>query len=155
MKNQRLKQFAASFLIVLSLFASSISAACSCSHEMKDGEHCQNSVETKNEPHAAHRYLHETQNASAHCHDNKTDSAKIASISEGECCCLAQPAPRAVAKTENVKIEKQQAAILSATKIEFVLIHQIVSIETARFAAPFYLSDSFHNLTPGRAPPRL
>lgn len=156
MQKQRIKQLGASFLIVLSLFVSSISAACTCSHESKIGEHCQNSTETKNDEHAAHEHSRETSGANVHHqHEEKTNSSQFASMTESNCCCVVQLAPRAVAKAENVKIEKHPAAILPATPLEFALNHQPISIKSGEFFKAFYLSDSFHNLAPGRAPPRL
>lgn len=142
MKNERLKQFALSFTVVLSLFASSFAAVCTCSsHEQDAAEssHCQQEVKEV----SAHR----------HSHENSVETVS-ASFSETDDCCCVQSAPRAFAKTESVKIEKQTAAVSHVAPVEFKSISQRASIKTVAFAAPFYLSDSFHNLTPGRAPPR-
>ena len=140
MKNQRLKQFAAGFLIVFSLFVSSVSA-CTCSrHEEKaetDSSSChEHSQEKKVESH----------------HDADSPQTVQTLISETECCCV-QPARRVFAKSETVKIEKQSLAVLPAFAVKTAFVSQTVSVKS-EFVAPFYLTDSFYNLTPGRAPPR-
>jgi hypothetical protein len=94
MKNQRLKQFTVSLLVVLSLFVSSVSA-CTCAH---------------------HQEKVEADVSSCHQHSPKAEAEqqfgtnpfeKIQSvISETECCCI-QPAPKVVAKSESIKIDKQ------------------------------------------------
>lgn len=153
MKNQRLQQFAASFLIVLSLLVSSASAACTCSHKVENGEHCQNSDKTTDCEHAEHQHSHEMRNAEAHHHE--ASSAQIFPTADNNCCCVVQPAPRAIAKAEKLKIENLQATVSPANLTEFVFLHQKIHSATAEFVTTFYLSDSFHNLTPGRAPPGL
>lgn len=63
MKNRQLKQFAASFLVVLSLLASSVSAACNCAREHEESaQYC----------HSEHRQSREI--AGEHHHD--ADSAE-------------------------------------------------------------------------------
>lgn len=155
MKESKLKQFAISLLVVLSLFASSVSA-CACSHDSIQsaaGEHCQ--------PPSQH--LHEAKDDAPHSHGeaaehHHADSAETKNVSpvlsEKECCCI-KPAPKVFAKSETVKTEKQFAKISSSASVEINVIVQINSVRTTEFIRPFYLSDSFYNLSPGRAPPRL
>ena len=144
MKNQRLKQFAVSLLVVLSLFVSSVSA-CTCSHEPQTSElsHCQ-----PQPPQHSH-------GAKAESHHDQTLPESVSVLVSPNQCCGIQSAPRASAVTKNIQVEKQALTTSPAPAIEFVSISHIVPVKTVGFVAPFYLSDSFHNLTPGRAPPRL
>ena len=139
MKSVRLKQFAVSLLAILSLFASSVSA-CACSH---------------------HQEKQETETASCHEHSAETKPEQIlddnsseivkANVSEAGCVCF-QTAPKVVVKSENVKVEKHAATIPSVLPVEIVFVVQTVSARIY-FSKPLYLSDSFYNLSPGRAPP--
>jgi hypothetical protein len=142
-------------LVVLSLFVSSISA-CACHHDSIQavGEHCQPKLQ----------HSHEAENSSQHPrgeaieqqhHANLTEAENDSiSFSENGCCCI-KPAPKVFAKSETVKSEKQMAKLSLSAQIEINLTAQIVSVKTAEFIRPFYLSDSFYNISPGRAPPRL
>jgi hypothetical protein len=143
MNNTRLKQFGISFLVVLSLFVSSISA-CACSHHQLE--------KVEAETPSCHQH---SEMAMAENH-HQTDSAEIFQtvISEGGCCCI-QPAPKVVSKNESFKLNKSVAALLTESQIEIKPISQIVSVAAIDFVTPFYLSDSFYNLTPSRGPPRL
>jgi hypothetical protein len=143
MKNQRLKQCAVSLLVVLSLFVSSVSA-CTCPHETQTSElsHCQ----------PASQHSHDAQ---AESHHNETKPESVLVLALPSQCCGIQSAPRVSAVTKNIEIEKQALATSPVPVIEFVSISLIDTNKTADFVTPFYLSDSFHNLTPGRAPPRL
>lgn len=141
MKNWRLKQMTASFLVVLSLFVSSVSA-CGCSRH-------QESTEADSPSCHEHSQKEKVEN-----NDGANSAETIQTvISETECCCVS-PAPKALAKSETVKIEKQSLAILPTTPIKIAFVQKIVLVES-EFTTPFYLTDSFHNLTPGRAPPVL
>ena len=143
MKNQRLKQCAVSLLVVLSLFVSSVSA-CTCSHEPQASElsHC----------HPQPQHSHDAQSDS---HHNETTQESVSVLVSPNQCCGIQSAPRVSAVTKNVQVEKQALTTSPSPAIEFVSISYIASVKTVGFVTPFYLSDSFHNLTPGRAPPRL
>jgi hypothetical protein len=154
MKNQRLKQFAACLLVVLSLFVSSVSACTCSSHKSQTNElsHCQPQQPVKTEEHQAHQHTPDLEEASHH--DGDLPENILASFSDDECCCV-QSTPRVSAKTENIKIEKQKVAVSSFTPIKLISELPTVPTKTVDFIAPYYLSDSFHNLTPGRAPPRL
>lgn len=135
MKNQRLKQFAASFLVVLSLFVSSV-AACSCSHH-------QEKVETDAAP-SCHQHSAENLSAETSATFDATDD-----------CVCAQSAPRVFAKSEVVKIEKQAAVISSGIKVSVTLTASISAVKTSDYSKPLYLCDSFYNIKSPRAPPVL
>lgn len=147
MKTGRLKQFGISFLIVLSLLVSSISA-CACTHHHPEKAE-QEKVET--EIVSCHGTSHEAKPENHH-QTVETPETVQTSISERECCVI-QPAPQAVSKSENFKLEKQQPALLPKSAIEIKAVPQLVSVKTIEFEAPFYLSDSFYNISPSRGPP--
>ncbi len=138
MNKGRTKQFGASFLIVLSLFVSSV-AACICSHHTENVE-------------VAAPSCHEHSETMPN-HEMASDE-NIQQIDSDEDCCCVQPAPRVFSKSETIKIEKQ-AAVLPLMRIEIKAVSTIVSAENTYFEKPFYLSDSFYNIKSPRAPPRL
>lgn len=142
MNNGRLKQFAASFFVVLSLLVSSVSA-CTCSRHQETFEA---------DSFSSHHHLNEAKTQQHHGTDTAETIQTI--ISEIECCCI-QPAPKFVTKSETVKIEKQTATLLPTTRLKIDFAPHVVLTKTAGFIKPFYLSDFFYILTPGRAPPRL
>ncbi len=109
MKNQRLKQFAASFLVVLSLFVSSFAAVCTCSHEHEQA--------TKN-CHSEHLNSHEI--SGEHSHEPSTEILET-SVSQSDCCCV-QPAPKVSAKIENLKIEKQSSVLNQPSPLEIAFV---------------------------------
>jgi hypothetical protein len=141
MKNQRLKQFSASFLVVLSLFVSSFAAACTCSHEHKQvAEHCHPEQQDSHEISGGHNYEPSTEILETN-------------VSQPDCCCI-QSAPKVSVKIENLKIEKQFSVFNQLSRVESAFVPQTILVES-EFLTRFYLTDSFYNLTPGRAPPRL
>jgi hypothetical protein len=142
MKSVNLKQFAISLLALLSLFASAVSA-CTCAH---------------------HQAKRETDLPACHAHPaakteiGQNDAAGSpetieTAISGVECFCL-QPAPKVASKAETVKFKKYMAAISPLTSPEIVFVPQIAAVRI-NFTKPLYLSDSFYNLSPGRAPPGI
>ncbi|HEX8734475.1 MAG TPA: hypothetical protein VF721_04080 [Pyrinomonadaceae bacterium] len=141
---QTLKQFVLISCCVLSLLASSVSA-CICPHHRE---------KTLTEAPSCHS--HAAENVAAVEQTNNADSPETinTSASEADACCCVQPAPKVVAKSENVKLEKQAAAESAATPLAVVFAVQIVSVEN-NLPKPLYLTDSFYNLSPGRAPPRI
>jgi hypothetical protein len=141
MKNQRLKQFAASLLVVLSLFVSSV-AACCCSH------HQEEKVETDAPP----CHQHSSENHSGETNRSAGILAKL--DANGDCICI-QTAPRVLAKSEVVKIEKQAATVSPGVTISVELTARITTSETSDFVKSFHLSDSFYNIKSPRAPPIL
>jgi hypothetical protein len=141
MKSVRLKQFGLAFCLVVSLFVSSVSA-CTCSHHPEKVE-----IEV-----SSCRQHSETIQTGQHHKANLDENAQSL-VSQDECCCI-EPAPKVVAKSETLKIEKQKLATLSLLPVEIAFVPQIVSVKS-EFITPFYLTDSFYNLTPGRAPPNL
>jgi hypothetical protein len=87
-------------------------------------------------------------------HEKTPENVSAAFDADENCCCADSSAPRVFLKNETVKIEKHTARILSLPAVEFAAAAPRVSVKTIHRAAPFYLSDSFYNLSPGRAPPR-
>jgi hypothetical protein len=141
MKSVRLKQFGLALCLTLSLFVSSISA-CTCSHHPEKVE-----VEAP----SCHQHSETAKTEQHHDSDSNENAQSLAP--QDECCCL-EPTPKVVAKAENIKIEKQKLATVSLAPIEIAVVSQIVSVKS-EFTRKFYLTDSFYNLTPGRAPPSL
>jgi hypothetical protein len=140
-KIRAIKQFILILCCVLSLFASSVSA-CTCSHHHEkpkiEAETCHgHSEDTKVKPNQ----------------DTNSSETIQTTIYEGECFCI-QPAPKLIAKSEKVKIEKQQTAVLPNLSVQLTFAVQKNPVKSD-FSKPFYLTDSFYNLKPGRAPPGL
>lgn len=124
---------AGGFLIILSLFASTL-AACCCSHHQEKAELIVPSC-------------HQQQSERSTEIDEKTNSFDI------PCGCSMESAPKVFAKSENIKIEKQAATIASFVSIKFDLTETKVPVANFNFAKPFYLSDSFYRQKSPRAPP--
>ena len=135
------KQFVLIFCCMLSLFVSSVSA-CACSHHQE---------KPKTEVTSCHGHTEEANAESSR--DNNSSETIQTIISEGKCFCI-QSSPKVIAKSEKVKIEKQQIAVLPYLQGRTAFVFQTISVKSA-FITPFYLTDSFYNLTPGRAPPGL
>lgn len=153
MKSNRMTKLAISFWIVLSLFASSVSA-CNCAHDSasQSENHCQpnqprHSHESENESH-----LHSHESSAKNQQTNRTENFSDA-LSLADCCCF-QSAPRVFAKSETVKIEKQAAEVLTGARIVLQLTAPIIAVKTLNSVAPVYLSDFFYNFKSPRAPPR-
>lgn len=139
MKSEKLKQFSASILVVLSLFVSSISACC-CSHH-------QEKVET--EVPSCHAKTHETEEKKDSANVDDKDSINIS------CECFMESAPKVFAKSENVKIEKQTAKLTRLIHFEIEQVLHIVSGVKIEFSTPSYLSDLISNPKSPRAPPTV
>ncbi len=150
MKNAKLKQFAISLLALLSLFASA-SAACACSHHQAKQETDSPAASAAS---SCHEHSEETKPAEDSNAAVSPETAEAKAFGGG-CVCF-QTAPKIFVKSETVKIKKQATAATVAvlTRLEPVAVSQIASVKLD-FNQPFYLSDSFHNLSPGRAPPVL
>jgi hypothetical protein len=131
---KKTRQMAVGFLIVASLFVSSVSA-CICSHHAEKAE---------------------VQAASCHEHSEaKQETPQVEQIEKfdsGEDCGCAAPAPRVFSKSEKLKIEKQLAAV-SFAPLEIKTPATNSAVLSVYFEKPFYLSDSFYNLKSPRAPP--
>lgn len=141
MKSAKLKQLVLSLLAITSLFASSVSA-CACSHHREKAEA---------ESPSCHEHSPETK-AGHNQHDDLAET-DITTVSEAGCVCL-QVAPKAFAKSDKLKFEKHIATIQIVAPIKTEFAAQVVPIKF-NFTKPFYLSDSYYNLSPGRAPPVL
>ncbi len=150
MKSTRLRQLSLAFCLLVSLFVSSVSA-CACSH------HPENVETVKAESSSCHQHSEkETERDVVKAEQQQdiiSDENAQSIVPIDECCCI-QAFPRIVAKSETIKIEKQALSILPFSTIEPHFVLQIVTVESD-FITPFYLTDSFYNLTPGRAPPIL
>jgi hypothetical protein len=135
MKSVKLKQFVISVLIILSLFVSS-AAACVCSHHQEKVE-------------ASVPSCHK------HSEQQKTEAKQDPSIesvnSEIECTCF-QLDSKINAKSGTIKFEKRVGAAAALTPVKIVFVSRIAAPKIS-FSKPLYLSDSFYNLAPGRAPP--
>ena len=139
MKSLKLKQFVISLLAMLSLFVSAVSA-CTCSHHQAKQE-----IETP--------ACHEHSAKIVKNHDADTTETTESSISETGCVCF-QTAPKVFAKSETVKFKKYAAGIANLALPTIVSATEIAAVKID-FTKPFYLSDSFYNISPGRAPPVL
>lgn len=142
MRRIKITRFGAVFYLIISLLVSTISA-CACSHHT-------GKVETDGSS-AGHQHS-ETVATESHHNPAANQSARYVD-SQDECCCVAPPSKISV-KSENVKVEKHRLTIATVSPIEIVFVPQIVSVKS-EFTAPSYLTNSFYNLTPGRAPPAL
>lgn len=141
MKSISLKQFVISLSALLSLFVSSVSA-CACSHH-----------QAKPETESPSCHAHPAKSESGRNHDADAPETIRNSLSEAGCVCF-QIAPKAFAKSETTKFKKYAAAVYHLTAPEIVFVSRGAAVKLD-FTKPFYLSDSFYNLSPGRAPPRL
>ena len=137
MKRAKVKQFIVCILTMLSLSASSV-AACACSHHGK-----------KKEAEAPSCHKHAEQKSAEQKEDPSFESVN----SEIECTCFAN-ASSIFTKSSNIKFEKLFLAALAKTNVEIEFVSQ-TALATHAFSKPLYLSDSFYNLAPGRAPPVL
>jgi len=152
MKRAKLKQYWLAICLLVSLFISAVSA-CTCSHYPKRIE------TTAADTSSCHQHSEKAADAdtSVKTEQGQSDNTILEGetvrsvVPNDECCCI-QPARKVVAKTENLKIEKQTLAGLPASQVAVTFVPQTISVKT-EFITPFYLTDSFYNLTPGRAPP--
>jgi hypothetical protein len=135
---RRLKQVTAGIFVVLSLFVSSI-AACACAH---------------------HSHPEKVEVEAPSCHDQahteKTDSQPVVTDSaDASCECLVKSPPKVFFKNENLKIEKQAVSLAKEETVVDLVPVGATTGTTACYRTITFVSRDFHNLTPGRAPPRL
>jgi hypothetical protein len=156
MKMAKIKQISLVLCCMFSLFVSSVSA-CYCAHgEAVDDQtkpHCAPQSITHKEKTENHSVDHHLPNASNQNHHEAFSEIVIDSVNQSDECCCIQPAQKNYAKSEGVKIQKQNVLLLTFAPLELNVISPPRAIKTIQFAVLFYLSDSFHNLTPGRGPP--
>jgi hypothetical protein len=140
-QTRKLKQLVLILCGALSLFVSSF-GTCVCSHHQEKGK-----------TEALSRHSHA---AAAEPTNDAGSAAKTInpSASEADDCCCVQPAPKVVAKSETVKPVKQTAAHPAATPAAVAFAAQVIPAQNC-LPKPLYLTDSFYNLSPGRAPPRI
>lgn len=150
----KVNKYVSSVLLMLSLCASSI-AACICAHEATHqtpkSEHCHSSsakIRQAENPH----HPHEASVAENHHDETAEADNALSSINAGDCCCI-KPAPKTAAKFENYKVESPAAVQPAEKSFEITRKWQVLTIKIVHRAAPFYLSASFYNISPGRAPP--
>jgi hypothetical protein len=133
-------QIAIGIIFILSLFVSSVSA-CSCPHHEQAA---------KPETASCHPHSHgaNSTQGSSRASENASSSLLL-----GDCCCI-QPAPKAATKSATIKAEGKvvKSSPLPVADPVFVLTAQVVQ---PAFESLSSLTDSYYNLTPGRAPPRL
>jgi hypothetical protein len=153
MKKAKLKQKGLAIYLVISLFVSAVSAG-TCLHHPKEARTTAGTSSHHQHSEEAHGQISNEHHESSDHHEN-ADSSKTARsvVLSDECCCIA-PARKIVAKIENPKIEKQSLAILPTSPVTIAFIPQKFTVK-GKFIAPFYLTDSFYNISPGRAPPIL
>jgi hypothetical protein len=147
-KRLKIKQFGLSLGLMLSLFVSAFSA-CIC-------EHHQAKAATTADAASCHSHTPETgeeQTSGVVAAEDSTQTLNP-TISGGNCCCVQPATPKVFAKSETVKSEKHTAALPAINPTPIVFAARIYSLEND-LPKPLYLTDSFYNLTPGRAPPRL
>ena len=140
MKNRRLKQFILSLSIVLSLFASSVSAACACSHhgQMSAENHVASCHQmTMNEP--------ETEQVSG--------SDEMPHVDIGCHCFIKTAQPFVVGKSETVKSQKNLAVLPLVSKTEKTSVVAKIAPIKSHFERHFYNSNYLRKLLPARAPP--
>lgn len=139
LKKAKILQSVAGLLVMLSLFASSI-VACACTHH---GETVvKKTTAACHSDYSVHGGEHQIS-------ESYTDISALAC----EAICICAPAQQQVsAKSEITKIEKQAAAISVVLKEAEFVSEQTVATNHF-FERAEYLTDSFYNLKPGRAPP--
>jgi hypothetical protein len=147
MKEAKLKQYCLAICLLVSLFVSAVSAGTCLHHPQR--------VETTADTSSCHQHSEEATGKTSSEHHESADSSETAQsvVPNDECCCI-ESAQRIIAKTENLKIEKQILADVRASRLTVAFISQKFAVRT-EFIAPFYLTDSFYNISPGRAPPIL
>ncbi len=140
MKNQRLQQFILSLSVVLSLFASSVSAAHYCSHHGQTG----------------------AENHAASCHQMTMNDAEYVEVSASDeavsvdvgCHCFVKISPPfVVGKSETVKIQKNLAVLPLVVKTEKTVVVALIAPVKSHFGRHFYNSNYLLKLLPARAPP--
>ena len=135
MELMRVRHLLIAIGLIASMLASAVSA-CACHHH--DAE-----VEPETVP-ACHQ--HQTKEK-AHAPDSG-----MPSISDCDCACF-ESVNRFSARSEPVKLKHQPTAAVGAAT-EIVVPIAIVHPHLAVYKKPRFLTDSFYNISPGRAPPR-
>lgn len=142
---KKLRQLAASILVVLSLCVSSVSAcACACTH------HVPESGET--EVPSCHAKSHRE-----HSHGDQFSGKKgaITDTVETSCECCLQAPPKIYVKRDNLRIEKQTVVAAQAGP-DLICESALIKVFSAGiYSSRISLPKTRLNLTPGRAPPRL
>lgn len=153
MKKAKLKQKGLAIYLVVSLFVSAISAG-TCLHHPKEARTTADTSSHHQHSEGAHEQISSEHHESNDHHESADSSETARSVVPDEKCCCIEPARKVVAKIENLKIEKQSLIGLPASRVTIAFIPQKLTVKS-EFIAPFYLTDSFYNISPGRAPPIL
>jgi hypothetical protein len=147
MQMRKFKQFSLTIGCIFTLFASSFAACVCCSHHEEQ-------IQTEASSSHHHSEDHETSFENIGKTDPVNESATRI-VSEQECRCLQPTTLKTGAKSETVKLKTHLAALPEKTAPETIVsLPKMISVKV-NFAKPLYLSDSFYNLAPGRAPPVL
>jgi hypothetical protein len=146
-RQQKIKQFGLCLGLMLSLFVSAF-GACICSHHQEKA-----AAETA----SCHGHTAEAdaESTNSGVSEDSAQTVNLTTISGGDCCCVQPATPKVFAKSETVNPEKQTAALYTANLLPLIVSFGRIFTLEGVLPKPAYLTDSFYNLTPGRAPPRL
>jgi hypothetical protein len=138
LKIHRLRQVAASVFVVLSLCVSSVSA-CACAHH-------------------SHPEKAEAETPSCHSQAHTEEAAgqpAVKDSADASCECILQSPSKVFVKSEKLKLEKQ--AVLAKEAGPSIVFETAAALSASPnlYSLRFFTQGDFHNLTPGRAPPRL
>jgi hypothetical protein len=142
-RSEKIKQISASVLVVLSLFVSSI-AACYCEHHQE---------KVAAETPSCHSQKDESKAENHHAAEAET-SGQSRQLN-APCECLFDSAPKFVAKSENIKIEKQLPLFIAEAETLRGFIAVRAPSSTRFDFADFRITNSYCNIKSPRAPPRL
>jgi hypothetical protein len=85
--------------------------------------------------------------------DGVSQADSTACIENGADCICAENASRSFAKSVRPHLQTFAAVLTSATKVAARVATVRVLSPRTNFERPFYLTDSFYNLSPKRGPP--
>ena len=153
-----------SLLLMLTLFAASISA-CACAHHQPQAEAAENSCHGTQHSAASHnkkQTVDKSKSAKSHSHGKAVSDNEDRAIAENAfatlCdCYVRQPVPAIAAKTENKKQRSETAPVeLPAIQdnIQIVFASSYISEVGIDAINVFYKGRSGRSM-PARAPPRL
>jgi hypothetical protein len=70
-------------------------------------------------------------------------------------CICADTTPRIFAKSERPPLQPNVAVLVHVADSQFASVVLVIAQTRIDFERPFYLTDSFYNLSPKRGPPVL
>jgi hypothetical protein len=130
----RLRQVTASVFVMLALCVSSISA-CACAH---------------------HYHSEKVEVKIPSCHrpaDTEETRSKVSA--DASCECILQAPAKVFVKSEKLKLEKQTIASASENSNSIPVLTGHLYRSAGFYSPRIFVPEPFHNLSPGRAPPRL